>query len=55
MRKFFSLHDPVDLRFVGPLAFERKAGYALGFLLFWPLAAGSSSLTWFLERRHARR
>jgi hypothetical protein len=52
---FFSLHDPVDLSFIGPLEFGRKAGYIVGFLIFWGFAAGSSGLTWFLERWHARR
>lgn len=52
---FFHLHDPVDLSFVGPLEFGRKAGYAVGFLIFWGLAAGSSALTCYLERNHARR
>jgi hypothetical protein len=52
---FFSILDPVDLRFVGPLELGRKAGYVAGFLLFWGLAAGSSWLTCLLERRHARR
>jgi len=47
---FFSLLDPVDLRFVGPLELGRKAGYAIGFLFFWALAAGSSWLTWLLGR-----
>ena len=47
---FFSLHDPVDLSFVGPLEFGRKAGYAVGFLLLWGLAAGSSWLTLILQR-----
>jgi hypothetical protein len=52
---FFSLLDPVDLRFVGPLELGRKAGYGIGFLFFWALAAGSSWLTSFIERRNARR
>ena len=47
---FFSLHDPVDLSFVGPLEFGRKAGYGVGFLLFWGLTAGSSWLTLILRR-----
>ena len=41
---FFTLHDPVDLSFVGPLEFGRKAGYTVGFFLFWgsrPARAGS--------------
>lgn len=46
----FSLLDPVDLRFVGPLELGRKAGYALGFFFMWGLAAASSALTVFLER-----
>jgi hypothetical protein len=45
---FFILHDPVDLAFVGPLEFGRKAGYTVGFLLLWGIAAGSSWLTWLL-------
>ena len=28
----FSLMDPVDMRFIGPLELGRKAGYTLGFL-----------------------
>lgn len=47
---FFSLLDPVDLRFVGPLELGRKAGYTIGFFFFWALAAGSSALTCFLQR-----
>ena len=45
---FFSLHDPVDLSFVGPLEFGRQAGYTVGFFLFWAIGAGSSWLTWLL-------
>lgn len=52
---FFSMLDPVDLRFVGPLELGRKAGYTIGFFFFWGLAAGSSWLTRFLERRDANR
>jgi hypothetical protein len=48
---FFSALDPVDLRFVGPLELGRKAGYTIGFFFFWALAAGSSWLTCFLQRR----
>jgi hypothetical protein len=48
---FFSLLDPVDLRFVGPLELGRKAGYTIGFFFFWALAAASSALTCFLQRR----
>lgn len=47
----FSLLDPVDLRFVGPLELGRKSGYTLAFFFFWGLAAGSSWLTSLLQRR----
>ena len=50
---FFSLLDPVDLFFVGPLELGRKAGYTFGFFFFWALAAGSSWLTCFLEQRQS--
>lgn len=49
----FSALDPVDLFFVGPLELGRKAGYAFGFFFLWAVAAGSSWLTWFLERSAA--
>lgn len=52
---FFSILDPVDLRFVGPLELGRKLGYGIGFVFFWAIAAGSSSLTSILERWHVRR
>lgn len=48
---FFSVLDPVDLRVVGPLELGRKAGYTIGFFFFWAIAAGSSWLTCFLQRR----
>lgn len=48
---FFALLDPVDFVFVGPLELSRKAGYTFGFFFFWALAAGSSALTCFLQRR----
>lgn len=50
---FFSILDPVDLRFVGPFELGRRAGYSIGFFFFWALAAGSSWLTCFLQRTHA--
>lgn len=50
----FSLLDPVDLRFVGPLELGRKAGYTLAFFFFWALAAASSWLTCFLQARAGR-
>lgn len=46
----FSLMDPVDMRYIGPLELGRKMGYTLGFLLMWGFAACSSVLTWFLMR-----
>lgn len=46
----FTALDPVDLRFVGPLEFDRRAGYTIAFFLFWALAAASSAFTVFLER-----
>jgi hypothetical protein len=45
----FTLLDPVDLRFVGPLELGRKAGYTLGFFFLWLLAAGSSAFTCWLQ------
>ena len=46
----FTVLDPVDLRFVGPWELSRQAGYTLGFLFLWALAAASSALTCFLQR-----
>lgn len=48
---FFSLLDPVDLSFVGPLELSRTAGYSIGFFFFWALSAASSGFTCFLQRR----
>jgi hypothetical protein len=45
---FFSLFDPVDFHL--PLGLSRRAGYSIGFLIFWAIAAGSSALTCFLQR-----
>jgi hypothetical protein len=47
----FSLLDPVDLRYVGPLELERNAGYTIGFFFLWALGAGSSAFTCWLQRR----
>ncbi len=46
----FSLMDPVDMRYIGPLEMGRKTGYTLGFLLMWGFAACSSAFTCFLQR-----
>lgn len=48
---FFSLLDPVDLFFVGPLELGRMAGYTFGFFFFWALTAASSWLTCLLQAR----
>jgi hypothetical protein len=47
---FFSVFDPVDFQLFGPLGLSRRAGYSIGFFLFWVIAAGSSALTCFLQR-----
>ena len=47
---FFSLFDPVDFPLFGPLGLSRRAGYSIGFFLFWGIAAGSSALTCLLQR-----
>ncbi len=44
---FFAAVDPLMLRDAGPQRFEnlsREAGYGLGFLFFWALAAGAAAL-----------
>jgi hypothetical protein len=46
----FSMLDPVDFRFVGPLELERMPGYALGFFFLWLLTSVSSAFTVFLQR-----
>ena len=47
---FFSVFDPVDFQLFGPLGLSRRAGYSLGFFLFWAIGAGSSTLTFVLQR-----
>lgn len=47
---FFSVFDPVDFQLFGPLGLSRRAGYSIGFFLFWGIAAASSALTCFLQR-----
>ncbi len=50
---FFAAVDPRLLRDAGPRMFEdldREAGYALGFLFFWLIAAVSSATSLFLVR-----
>ncbi|MBV8308122.1 MAG: hypothetical protein JO274_11635 [Gammaproteobacteria bacterium] len=50
---FFAAVDPALLRDAGPRVFaglEREAGYALGFLFFWAVAAVASALSVYLIR-----
>ena len=47
----FTLLDPVDLRFVGPIELSRDAGYTIGFFFLWALAACSRAFTCWLQRR----
>lgn len=45
----FALVDPADLHWHGDsIGMSRQAVYAIGFFLFWLLAAGASALTLFL-------
>jgi hypothetical protein len=46
----FTALDPVDLRFVGPLEFDRRAGYTIAFFFIWALTVASSAFTVFLAR-----
>lgn len=47
----FSMVDPLELHAFGrPVELPREAVYAIGFFLFWALAALSSSLSVFLSR-----
>ncbi len=49
---FFTVFDPMDLRWFGQSAdISRVTAYSFGFLLFWALAACSSTFTCFLQRR----
>jgi hypothetical protein len=52
---FFTVFDPVDLRFFGDSVegTSRTAVYSVGFFLFWALASGSSALTCYLQRTSA--
>ena len=45
---FFSIFDPADF-----LGVSRRAGYSIGFFLFWGIAAASSALTCFLQKSTA--
>lgn len=41
----FAFVDPLDVTFLGYLKASRELVYALGFFLFWAMAAVSSALT----------
>ena len=50
---FFAAVDPQLLRDAGPRIFDdlnREAGYALGFLFFWAIAALASALSIYMIR-----
>jgi len=52
----FALIDPLDVIVLSVLQMERYTLYALGFFLFWIMAALSSSLTLMMTpRRHLQR
>lgn len=45
----FAFIDPLDVAIFGYLRPEREWLYALGFFLFWAVAAGASALTQFMR------
>jgi hypothetical protein len=55
---FFAAVDPLMLRDAGPQRFEnlsREAGYGLGFLFFWTIAASAAALCVYMIRSVGRR
>lgn len=55
---FFAAVDPLLLRDAGPQIFDnlsREAGYALGFLFFWAIAASAAALGVYMVRSVGRR
>ncbi len=55
---FFAAVDPLMLRDAGPQRFEnlsREAGYGLGFLFFWAIAASAAALCVYMIRSVGRR
>lgn len=55
---FFVAVDPLMLRDAGPQRFEnlsREAGYGLGFLFFWAIAASAAALSVYMIRSVGRR
>ena len=53
---FFAIVDPEQLREItwAELEISRKAGYTLGFFMFWACTFGSSLFTWILLRPASR-
>ena len=52
----FTILDPVDLVFVGPLELPREAGYVIAFLFLWGFAAAAHLMRFLARRRtHAAR
>ncbi|HUG59026.1 MAG TPA: hypothetical protein VL002_12390 [Candidimonas sp.] len=47
----FALVDPLDIEFLGYIQASRQVVYALGFFLFWLMAALSSALTMHMAPR----
>lgn len=41
----FAVVDPIDIKFMGYISISRMTTYALGFFLFWFMAAISSAYT----------
>jgi len=50
----FAMIDPLDVIVLGTLQLERNTLYALGFFLFWGMAALSSALTLLMAPPRAR-
>jgi len=53
---FFAIIDPEDLNRISwtEVELSRKAGYTLGFFVFWALTFSSSLFTWILLRPASR-
>ncbi|MGP1614651.1 MAG: hypothetical protein ACTS5Y_06285 [Pollutimonas bauzanensis] len=47
----FALVDPLDIKFLGYIQVSRQLAYAVGFFLFWMMAAMSSALTLHMAPR----
>ena len=53
---FFAIVDPEQLREItwAEVEISRKAGYTIGFFMFWACTFGSSLFTWILLRPASR-